>query len=270
MVFLANKLVDTAPEFVGLSADAVIQFARGLRTKAPSHPDLVKEGSGLYQLMAVLDAEDRIREGYQRHMRSAAGLLAKYKAQEGMNETQYAALESAFRDGAVKAESTLSTQERSIRDGLSREDDVRFANIPAEGVLFYTVDTPILALKAEQDALSSGEGREMPVSQAIAPVREILPEAGGENSRDASGPEVVKRAASGEATGANQMHAADPAATAPSIQAEAKPVISTPVASGNSMFGNRTVLSSEQMLQDAADEHDDLTADPADQSDLIM
>jgi hypothetical protein len=270
MVFLAHKLVDTAPEFAGLSADAVIQYARGLRAQASSHPDLVKEGSGLYQLMAVLDAEDRTRAGYQRHMRSVAGLLDKYKAQEGMNETQYAALESAFRDGAVKAEAALATQERNIRDGLSHEDDVRFANIPAEGVLFYTVATPILALKAEQDALSSDGRQEVPVSQAIVPV-EILPEAGRENSGNASRPEVVKMTDAGEATVANKMRVVDPVETAPSVRTEATPSISTrPAASGNSMFGNRTILSNEQMLQDAADEHDDLTADPVDQSDLIM
>lgn len=141
IVFFSQQIAEKQSETIGMSPESIINYVNSLR--GGDVPGVIREGSAYHQLAGVLEADQRIRAGYDRHISAAAGLIHLYSRGDS---GRIDALKKEFSGAALNSSNKLREKEASILDGMG-SDKEKFTNVPEKDVLFYTVRTSEHALE---------------------------------------------------------------------------------------------------------------------------
>lgn len=161
---LVQTMMRKDPQFAGLSPGAVIALMNDVRAD-PARAGRVLERSFEGQLMALLNAQDRIRATYERQVLSAA-ILANVCAKD---DTAKAELIDAYIASADQVAQTLyrGEAERSLQAGvaLPRVAGEQFLTFPREELLREiraAIDRPVNTLveQANSAALTAAQVQE--------------------------------------------------------------------------------------------------------------
>jgi len=242
IVFFSQQIAAKQPETIGMTPQTIVNYVDSLRRA--NVPGAIKEGSAFHQLAGILEADERIRAGYDRHIAATASLVQLFAQGD---EARIDALREEFSLATLHAGNKLKQNEDAILRGMG-PDKEKYTNVPEKDVLFYTIRTSVQAL-----------GKALTEAPKQAEVDKTAPEepVGAKNHV-----ETPIRGASGVAPVVSASATAKSAAPAP---APVQPGVA------KSATVDRSKLSlKERAMLDAADEEEEFSDHDDERSGLVM